>query len=508
MASRQYQPTKVLQNAFFGEASYTFFDQLTATVGLRRFYYHGTVNTCGIGLAEFLHQCLLRLLLDGRTFSIRGVTTLSSNLAYQLDKDMLVYGTLSQGFRPGGGNQPIPVTGPLGGGPKGCLANLEAIGYSAPPNGFRPDKVWSYELGEKFRDDSGRITINSAGYFENWQHIQQNVPLLCGFPFTSNAGDAHIYGTELEVSAVLVPGLVASVNGSWLHAEYLANTVPSTTIDDRVQNVPELTASGSPAYRHPIEDGLNFIARVENVYVGSRIDTTAQAFYLPAYDLTNVRAGVECSNWTAAVFVNNATNRLALLDQCLGDQCQCADLQSDGDGGAADLRDRSLRIASAAAPAPASAPGRAAAAAATAATAGRATPPPAPPEAVSPPPPPPPAKEAVLKGVNFETASAKLQADSAATLDRVASTIAHCHCSKVDIRGYTDSVGKPEFNRKLSERRAIAVKDYLESHGVPAGILTAQGLGEENPIASNKTAKGRAENRRVTVEFEAPVASR
>ena len=77
----------------------------------------------------------------------------------------------------------------------------------------------------------------------------------------------------------------------------------------------------------------------------------------------------------------------------------------------------------------------------------------------------------------------------------------------MSIRGYTDSVGKPEYNQKLSERRAIAVKDYLESHGVPAGTLTAEGFGEENPLASNKTAEGRAENRRVTVQFSAPAGT-
>jgi hypothetical protein len=104
-----------------------------------------------------------------------------------------------------------------------------------------------------------------------------------------------------------------AVNGSWLHAEYIANAVPATTIDERVQNVPELTASASLAYRHGITDKLALIGRVDNDYVGSRIDTTAQANYLPAYDLTNIRAGVEGSNWTAVLFVNNVTNRLALL---------------------------------------------------------------------------------------------------------------------------------------------------------------------------------------------------
>jgi outer membrane protein len=134
-------------------------------------------------------------------------------------------------------------------------------------------------------------------------------------------------------------------------------------------------------------------------------------------------------------------------------------------------------------------------------------PPPPPPAAVvPPPPPPPPAQELVLKGVTFATASAKLEPGSTAILDGVANTIQQCHCSKVDIRGYTDSVGKPAYNQKLSDRRANAVKEYLEAHGVAAGVLTAQGFGEENPIASNKTAEGRAENRRVTVQFTAPVS--
>jgi OmpA-OmpF porin, OOP family len=113
----------------------------------------------------------------------------------------------------------------------------------------------------------------------------------------------------------------------------------------------------------------------------------------------------------------------------------------------------------------------------------------------------------VLRGVNFETASANLKPESTSILDGVAATIMRCKCSRVDIRGYTDSVGKPEYNQKLSERRANAVKDYLESHGVAQGILTAQGFGEENPIADNKTAKGRAENRRVTVQFSAPAGT-
>jgi outer membrane protein OmpA-like peptidoglycan-associated protein len=91
-------------------------------------------------------------------------------------------------------------------------------------------------------------------------------------------------------------------------------------------------------------------------------------------------------------------------------------------------------------------------------------------------------------------------------LDGVVTRIERLHNVHVDIRGYTDSVGKPEYNQKLSERRANAVKDYLEAHGVASGVVSAQGFGEENPLASNATKEGRAENRRVTVRFTAPAA--
>ena len=112
---------------------------------------------------------------------------------------------------------------------------------------------------------------------------------------------------------MLVPGLVASVNGSWLHGEYIANAVPATTIGERVQDVPEVSASASLSYKHGITDTLSLIGRVDTNYVGSRIDTTAQANYLPSYSLTNVRAGIDGGKWTAVLFADNVANRVALL---------------------------------------------------------------------------------------------------------------------------------------------------------------------------------------------------
>jgi OOP family OmpA-OmpF porin len=110
----------------------------------------------------------------------------------------------------------------------------------------------------------------------------------------------------------------------------------------------------------------------------------------------------------------------------------------------------------------------------------------------------------VLQGVTFVTNSDKLRPESESILVGVAARIERCHCSHIEINGYTDSTGSREYNQKLSERRANSVKNFLESHGVASGIVTAQGFGVDRPIASNDTKDGRAANRRVTIRFFAP----
>ena len=68
--------------------------------------------------------------------------------------------------------------------------------------------------------------------------------------------------------------------------------------------------------------------------------------------------------------------------------------------------------------------------------------------------------------------------------------------------GHTDSVGTDAYNQKLSERRANSVKEYMVSKGVAAAKITTLGKGETQPVATNKTAEGRAKNRRVDIEFK------
>jgi len=124
---------------------------------------------------------------------------------------------------------------------------------------------------------------------------------------------------------------------------------------------------------------------------------------------------------------------------------------------------------------------------------------PAPVAAPPPPPPPEPAPSYVIQGVNFDFDKATLKPSARDILDEVATALRQQPDVSYEVAGFTDSVGSDAYNQGLSERRAAAVRDYLVSHGVEAGQLSARGYGESNPVASNDTRAGRAENRRVEV---------
>jgi outer membrane protein OmpA-like peptidoglycan-associated protein len=102
-----------------------------------------------------------------------------------------------------------------------------------------------------------------------------------------------------------------------------------------------------------------------------------------------------------------------------------------------------------------------------------------------------------LPGIFFDTGKSEIKAASKKTLDRIATQLNTDRNIRVVVEGHTDSVGSDVSNQKLSEARANAVREYLVSKGVPDASITSTGLGEAQPVASNKTASGRQQNRRV-----------
>ena len=102
-----------------------------------------------------------------------------------------------------------------------------------------------------------------------------------------------------------------------------------------------------------------------------------------------------------------------------------------------------------------------------------------------------------MSDVLFDTAKYTLKQDAQLSLAKVAGILQAYPGLKLQVEGYTDNTGSPEFNQKLSENRAGAVRDFLVTQGVSPDNIVATGYGMAKPVADNSTAKGRALNRRV-----------
>lgn len=99
--------------------------------------------------------------------------------------------------------------------------------------------------------------------------------------------------------------------------------------------------------------------------------------------------------------------------------------------------------------------------------------------------------------VNFGFDSSNLTSAAMANLDKLAEVLKNNPDTNINIYGHTDSKGSDEYNLSLSDRRAAAVKSYLASKGIASSRMLTMGVGEKEPIASNDTDAGRAQNRRV-----------
>lgn len=100
----------------------------------------------------------------------------------------------------------------------------------------------------------------------------------------------------------------------------------------------------------------------------------------------------------------------------------------------------------------------------------------------------------------FDFDKATLKPEGKSKLDQLTTQLGGINLEVIIAVGHTDSVGTDAYNQKLSVRRADAVKAYLVSKGVESNRVYTEGKGEKQPVADNKTAEGRAKNRRVEIE--------
>ena len=303
------QPISITQKAIFANVSYRITTRLKATAGVRWYKYVSTSATTESGVAT-------QAAGPGIYTASAGASDSGNNPMFDLDykffRGLMAYVRVAKGYRPGSGNLPVPLSGPIQ-----CLTgpgNLQNLGLNDAPGKFNPDTLWSYELGEHYMSSRRRLSINSAFYYERWQNIQQQVSLSCGFLFTANAGSARIYGSDLEVSAVLTPRLTLQQSVGYTNAAF-ADTVRETGTysGEGLVDVPKVTLNSSVVYSRPITNRYTLMMRVSNQYVGPMEDITFARNHVPGYDLLGARFGVETSKWSVYAFVDNLTNRLAQL---------------------------------------------------------------------------------------------------------------------------------------------------------------------------------------------------
>ncbi len=128
----------------------------------------------------------------------------------------------------------------------------------------------------------------------------------------------------------------------------------------------------------------------------------------------------------------------------------------------------------------------------------------APPAPVAPAAPPAPVKQTVTLQAEslFDTGKSVLKPGGKKSIDDAVAKMYTLDVETIIATGHADSTGNKAANQKISERRAAAVKEYMVSKGIPAAKITTIGKGDTQPVASNKTAAGRAKNRRVDLEFK------
>ncbi len=309
-------PTRMIQYAAFGDASYALTDALKADIGVRANQYDYSFSSCiggwGSGLGAATPSC--SGLIKINTFSANP----KFNLSYDVNPDVMAYATVSNGSRPGGGNSVYPTTGALWG-PAFAAYNYPSGKW---PSTYNSDSVWSYEIGEKARLFDHRLIVNASLYYEDWNNIQ-----LEAYPnvwaLNINGNNAKIYGGEIETFAVLGGGFNLQASGGYLHEMLNGGAHWLIAPTNVLPEVTPLSGNIGLSYDKELTDKYTLKARIESSYTGSHyslafgngFEANGQYIRLPGYEITNIRVGLQSAEgWSAALFVNNLTNTHAQLE--------------------------------------------------------------------------------------------------------------------------------------------------------------------------------------------------
>ena len=297
------------ETSFFGELAYDINDQWTASVGLRRYDIEislvGSSNFANRGVDGDFGRNVDEILAGASPADFQD-TIAKFNLQYKLNDDVLLYGTISEGYRPGGFNR------------NGGASQVPGVGPFVP-DFYISDEVTNYEFGWKTTLADGTFRFNGAAYFVQWDEIQIgtldfNVSNLA---FISNAADAEIKGIEIDSIWQATDNFTLFTNISYNDTEMTRvppNIVSIAPEGSPLALAPELQAVVRGRYEKEISNGLGF-GQLTMQYTDDQISSVnvGALFELDSYTTLDASLGYSRDNWKATFFIENLTDELADL---------------------------------------------------------------------------------------------------------------------------------------------------------------------------------------------------
>ncbi len=321
------QQTRVDRDyAVFGELSFDVTDKFKINAGIRQFWVNNTLygffgfqSYCDIAVVPSpvvpnYRPCVnlnKKVVEDGETHKV--------TLTYQIDPDLMVYGTYSTGFRPGGNNR-IPTVAP----------------YAA-------DTLTNFEIGWKTAWLDHRLRANGAVFYERWNNMQYGLPGVSGITSIVNAANATTKGIEGDVNWLAFGNLTLAVSGTYVNARTTNNLCEINKVTEQVIHdcaaddlaapagtqlpvTPKLKGNLTARYKFNIADYESFVQGAV-IHQGS---STSQLEQIPPYSLEpnlpkfttfDLSAGTGMHNWHMEAYIENLFDKQGQL----GRIAQCAD---------------------------------------------------------------------------------------------------------------------------------------------------------------------------------------
>lgn len=292
--------------AFFGEIGYDFTDKWNVTVGARSFDFDDDQRV-GFALPLIDGSAPDEILVEYDPVSVSDSDTIFKfNTSYQFTDDLLGYFTLSEGYRTGGANAVPACQEPLEPGQNVCALPNERL--------IQPDKTLNHELGLRSTWLDGRLIVNGALYFIEWDDIQVAGSTVNGaIPITVNGAKAESQGVELSMQARLGEAWRLSAAYTYNDAQ-LTQDAPGIVQGedafdgDRLPGSPEHQGNIALDYTRPLANGLVFgatyaVAVQSDVY--SRVGLRAGGEALPGYGVHNASLSLAGETWTARLYAKN-----------------------------------------------------------------------------------------------------------------------------------------------------------------------------------------------------------